>query len=93
MKLVHKKVLELKQKYPQFDFIAVNLNDKENVWKATLNSNNFNGIKQYHCVNFEDLRAKWAITKIHRTIVVDKDKKIINAFTNIFDANFEDNLK
>jgi hypothetical protein len=93
MKLVHKKVLELKQKYPQFDFIAVNLNDKENVWKATLNSNNFSSIKQYHCVNFEDLRAKWAITKIHRTIVVDKDKKIINAFTNIFDANFEDNLK
>lgn len=93
MKLVHRKVLELKRKYPYFDFIAINLNDKENIWKATLNSNNFNSVKQYHCVNFEDLRAKWAITKIHRTIVVDKDKKIINAFTNIFDANFEDNLK
>jgi len=93
MKLVHKKVLELKRKYPHFDFIAINLNDKENLWKATVNSNNFNILKQYHCVNFEDIRAKWAITKIHRTIVVDKDKKIINAFTNIFDANFEDNLK
>ena len=93
MILVHKKVVELKKKYPNFDFIAINLNDNESKWKATLNENNFSGIKQYHCINFEDLRGKWAITKIHRTIVVNKNRKIINAFTNIFNANFEDNLK
>ena len=93
MKLVHRKVIELKKKYPNFDFIAINLNDKESEWKFTLKENNLDMIKQYHCINFEDLRGKWAITKIHRTIVVDKDRKIINAFTNIFDANFEDNLK
>lgn len=89
----HKKVIEFKKKYPEFDFIAINLNDKEQKWKETLSKYNFKGIKEYHCIDFEDIRAKWAITKIHRTIVVDKDKKIINAFTNVFDVNFEDNLK
>lgn len=93
MILVHKKVIELKKKYPNFDFIAINLNDKESVWKETLSKYNFEGIKELHCTNFEDLRNKWAITKIHRTIVVNKNKKIINAFSNIFDDNFEDNLK
>jgi hypothetical protein len=93
MKLVHKKVLELKKKYPQYHFIGVNINDKESKWRTTLFSNKLNILKQYHCVDFEDLREKWAITKIHRTIVVNKDKKIINAFTNIFDVNFEENLK
>ena len=93
MTLVHKKVIELKKKYPNFEFIAININDKESNWKEQLSKFNFNGIKELHCIKFEDLRDKWAITKIHRTIIVDKDKKIINAFSNIFDANFENNLK
>lgn len=93
MTSVHKKVIDLQKKYPNYDFIAINLNDKEAKWKEVLSKYNFNGIKELHCVNFEDLRSKWAITKIHRTIIVDKNKKIINAFSNIFDVNFEDNLK
>lgn len=90
---VHKKVIDFKKKYPEFDFIAINLHDKEHKWKETLSNYDFNGIQQYHCANFEDLRAKWAITKIYRTIVVNKDKKIINAFTGIFEVDFEENLK
>jgi len=89
----HKKVMEFKKRHPEYDFVAINLNDREDKWKEMLSNFKFDNIKEYHCIDFEDLRAKWAITKIHRTIVVGKDKKIINAFTNVFDLHFEENLK
>ncbi len=90
---VHKKIIAFKKTHPNFDFIGININDNLSDWKQVLSEYHFDGIKEYHCIDFEDLSAKWAITKIHRTIVVGKDKKIINAFTNVFDVHFEDNLK
>ena len=89
----HKKVMDFKKKHPDYDFVGINLNDRVGNWKDFLAKYRFDNIREYHCADFEDLRAKWAITKIHRTIVVGKDKKIINAFTNIFDVHFEENLK
>jgi hypothetical protein len=70
----------------------VNLDKHEN-WKKSLSKYNFKDVKEYCCADFEDIKAKWAITKIYRTIVVNEDKSIKNAFTNIFDVTFEENLK
>lgn len=91
--LVHRKIDEFKRKYPNYNFIAINLNDSNNAWLATLAKNKFDNSNEYKCTNFEAIKATWAITKIHRTIVVNADKKIKNAFTNVFDVHFEDNLK
>jgi len=90
---VHKKVIAFKKKYPNFQFIAINLNDTQEEWKDMLSNYNFNGIIELRCANFEDIKTKWAINKIHRTIVLNNNGKIKNAFTNIFDVNFENNLK
>lgn len=89
----HKKVLDFKKKYPDYKFIAVNLDEDTEKWQKLLSNFKFDGIVEVKCDDFEDLKAKWAITKIHRTIVVDANGKIKNAFTNIFDSQFEDNLK
>ena len=90
---VHKKVLAFKRKYPKYQFIAINLNDTQEEWKDMLSNYNFSGITELRCANFEDLKTKWAINKINRTIILDDNGRIKNAFTNIFDVNFEDNLK
>ena len=90
---VHKKVLDLKKKYPDYQFIAVSLDNDQQKWQKTLSKYNFPGIVEVRTNNFQDLKAKWAITKVHRTIVLNADETIKNAFTNIFDLNFEDNLK
>ena len=89
---VHKKIMEFKKVYPNYQFIAVNLDKNEN-WKKSLSKYNFKDVKEYRCADFEDIKAKWAITKIYRTIVVNGDQSIKNAFTNIFDVKFVDNLK
>ena len=89
----HKKVIAFKNKFPNYNFIAVNINDSEEKWKKTLASYNFNGIKELHCSDFENLKEKWAINKIYRAIILDENGKIKNAFANIFDSQFEESLK
>ncbi|GEP52452.1 hypothetical protein FNO01nite_31240 [Flavobacterium noncentrifugens] len=89
----NKKVLALKKKYPDYQFIAINLDNDQAEWNNLLSKYNFDEILQLRAADFQDLKAKWAITKVHRTIVVNADGTIKNAFTNLFDLNFEDNLK
>lgn len=90
---VHKKIVNYKKQYPNYQFIAINLNDSEEQWKKILSSYKFVGTTELHASDFENIKYKWAINKIHRTIILDKNGKIKNAFANIFDSQFEDNLK
>jgi peroxiredoxin len=89
----HKKVLDFKLTHPDYQFIAINLDEDQSKWTALLSKYKFDGINEFRCKNFEDLKSKWAITKVHRTIVLNADKTINNAFANLFDVNFEENLK
>jgi hypothetical protein len=89
----HKKVLALKAKYPNYNFIAINLDSDTNKWKELLPKYKFDGITELHCANFDDIKNKWAITKVHRTLIINADKTIKNGFTNLFDVHFEEDLK
>ncbi len=93
LEAVHLKIMTLKSKFPQYNFVAVNVNDSEEDWKATLDNYKFKGITEVHCSNFEMIKNKWAINKIHRTIILDNKGVIKNAFADIFDSKFEENLK
>lgn len=89
----HKKIVALQSKYPDYQFIAINLDKDQNEWDTILSKYKFDGITELRSNDFEDLKAKWAIMKVHRTIILNNDGKIKTAFTNIFDVNFENNLK
>jgi hypothetical protein len=89
----HRKVIELQNKYPNYEFIAINVNDTNFNWEKGLKKYNFEGIKELHAVDFETIRQQWVITKIHRIIILNADGTIKNGFANLFDVNFEQNLK
>ena len=89
----HKKVMELQSKYPNYEFIAINVNDTNLNWENGLKKYSFEGIKELHAVDFETIRKNWVITKIHRIIILNADGTIKNGFANLFDVNFELNLK
>jgi peroxiredoxin len=92
MLAAHKKILALKLKHPDYQFIGINLDKDQKLWKSKVEQLNHNGIIEYRCTNFEDLKANWAIMKVHRTIILDQNGHIKNAFTNLFDVNFEKEL-
>ncbi|WP_291103909.1 MULTISPECIES: TlpA family protein disulfide reductase [unclassified Flavobacterium] len=89
----HKKAIAFKLRHPDYQFIAINLDANQTKWKELLSKYKFGDIQEYRCNNFENLRAKWAITKINRTIILNKNEIINNAFANLFETNFEDFLK
>lgn len=89
----HKKALEFKKKYPNYDFIAININDADSKWRNALKKYNLNVFKEVHSTDFEEIRKQWVITKVHRVIVLNTDGTVKNGFANFFDVHFEQNLQ
>lgn len=92
LELSHKRAFELQKKYPNLNFVGVNIHDEPEEWKKVLTNYNFS-ITELHSNNFEEIKQKWVITKIHRAILLNEDGSIKNAFINLFDAQVEDYLK
>ena len=89
----HKKVLAFKLEHPEYQYIAVNLDEDQKSWINLLDNYKFEGIQEYRCANFEEVKNKWAITKIHRALILEDKGKIKDAFANLFEVKFEDKLK
>ena len=90
---VHKKVMDLKAKYPSYTFIAINVDDNQAKWTNALSNYKFDNVTELRVKDFEELKEKWVITKIHRAIITNADSTINNGFVNLFDVKFADNLK
>lgn len=88
----HKKIIDFRKKHPEYQFVGINLNDTQEEWKGIMAKYKFGGVTELRCTDFEDLKSKWVITKIHRTIILGDKGLIKNAFTNIFELNFEEEL-
>jgi hypothetical protein len=89
---VHKKVIAFKEKYPNINFIAINIDDTYEEWNNKLNDFDHKNIIEIHAVNSEAIKEKWVIYKIHRSMILNANGTIKNAFVNLFDVNFEKNL-
>jgi hypothetical protein len=88
---VYKRVEELKAVHPNVNFIAINV-DKDAEWKKVMAKNPFLHGEQLRAVDYHELKDKWVFTVISRTIILNPDVTIKNAFTNLSDAKFEENL-
>ena len=93
MAIAHQKINDLKTKYPKYNFIAINIDDTPANWNNALKKYKLNVDDELHASNFEAIRNKWVITKIHRIIILNADGTIKNGFANLFDVNFENNLQ
>ena len=89
----HKRVLDLQKKYPNYDFISICVDENHSKWVSTLKNYKFEGIREYRVNQFEDIKDQWVLNKIHRTMVLNADGTINNAFVSLFDVNFESHLK
>jgi hypothetical protein len=89
----HKRVIELEKKHPDYDFISICVDNSQIKWQSVLKNYNFPEIREYRVKDFEDVKVNWVVNKIHRTIVVNADGTINNAFVSLFDVNFESHLK
>lgn len=89
----HYKLKELKEKYPEIKFIAINV-DQYGLSKSkkTLEGNQFDKSYEYQFKNPKEASEILAIHPMTKTFIIDKNKKIVNSNTNIFSIYFEDQL-
>ncbi|MCB0446273.1 MAG: hypothetical protein KDD03_01960 [Gelidibacter sp.] len=94
MRNSHYKVNALKTKYPQFDFIGININDDDNShWKSTLTLNKLPVTNEYQFKEPNDAMNALAINSVNKSILVNKDSKIINPNALLFSSEFEEQLE
>ena len=90
----HFKSQDLAKKYPNINFIAININDNDNrYWKKTLNEFKFSTNNEYQFSNPAEGKQTLSVNTIYKMIVVDKDMRIVDAYYNMFQPRFEDVLK
>ncbi len=89
----HLKINELKVKYPEVKFIAINIDDYGlEKSKKSLKNNRFSCHNEYYFKNPEASIETFAIHPMTKTMIIDKDKKIVNSNTNMFSNKFEEQL-
>ena len=89
----HKKVDELKLKYPEIDFIAINVNNNDvKLWRNIIKQYRYNANDEYLFANPREAKHKLAIYPINKVMIVDKKGRIVNAHTSMFNIRFEEEL-
>lgn len=89
----HYKVNTLKSKFPEVDFIAININDDDKLhWKKTIGKHKFNTSNEYQFLEPKESMKLLAINTVNKSILVDKDARIINSNAMIITSEFEEEL-
>src|SRR5690554_5161902 len=91
-KNVHAKVDELKEKYPEFDFIAVSTDDRSEMWLQTLSRNSYTNNYEYRFKETDHALENLVINTINKVLIVDENGIIIDNHTNLFRTQFEEQL-
>lgn len=89
----HKKVDELKEKYPEVSFIGINANNENReIWLKTIKKYRLAEDREYLFKFPKEANQALAIYPINKVIIVNKEGLIENAHTNMFSINFEEEL-
>jgi hypothetical protein len=89
---VHSKADELKVKYPEFDFIAINTNADKDSWKQIINRHGFNKDKEFRFHDPSKAMEHLIVNTVNKAMIIDENAKIIDNHTNMFSVRFEEQL-
>jgi len=89
----HNKLKELKTKYPEVTFVTINI-DQTNLETSRkfIEGHGFKNTSEFKFKSPKEGKDALAIYPMTKTILVDENKKIVNANTNIFSMQFEEQL-
>ncbi|MEZ4792112.1 MAG: thioredoxin-like domain-containing protein [Gelidibacter sp.] len=94
MRNTYYKVKSLKSKYPEVDFVAININDDDRThWKNTVNQYKFSPNNEYQFQNPTEAMNQLAINSVNKSILVNGEGTIINSNAMIYTSEFEEELE
>lgn len=90
----HYIVAELKSKFPQMDFISINVNDNDDkFWKNIIGNYNFPTINEFKFKDSKIARKTLAVNYLNKAIIVDENSIILHPNANIFSSDFHEILE
>ncbi len=90
----HYMMRSLKARYPEVDFIAININDMDsNSWKKTLNLLKYPTQNEYMFKNPNEAVQTFAIAVAHKVILTDANGIIYNSNANLLSDNIDDEIE
>ena len=91
-KKLHNRAMELKAKYPAFDFIAINSDENFKTWKRIVKQNNFNPSSEYQFNDKVEAQQTLVLNLMTKAIIVDGDGKILDGNSNLLSNTIEEEL-
>jgi len=91
-KSVHTRASELRSKFPEFNFIGVNIDDHFKKWRRIVTSSGYNFQYEYQFDSFDEAKEKLLLNNVKKTMIVDGNGMIINGNTNLFGLDIEQQL-
>ncbi len=90
----HYKVEKLKQRFPEINFVSININANDDVfWRKIINKYNFPIEDEYRFMNPKKALKMLAVNYVNKAIVVGADGKILNPNVNLFKTSLEKELE
>lgn len=89
---IHTRASELRAKYPEFDFIGVNVDDHFKKWRRIINSSGYNTQYEYQFDDFDDAEMKLLVNTANKSIIVDAKGVILNGNSQIYGLEIEQEL-
>ncbi|MFT4698818.1 MAG: hypothetical protein ACI9SJ_001975 [Flavobacteriaceae bacterium] len=92
-KEAHTRAVLLRNKYPNFNFLAINTDKQYNNWISIVNKFEYNPSFEFQFENIEEAEKKLVINSINKAFIVNKDGTIIDGNTNLFNPKIGAILK
>jgi len=89
---IHTRANELKAKFPEYDFIGINIDIHFKKWLKVVKNSGFNPLMEYQVENIDVAELKLVIDSVNKAIIVDDEGTILNGNTNIFNYSIEAEL-
>ncbi|MGS2725944.1 TlpA family protein disulfide reductase [Psychroserpens sp. BH13MA-6] len=90
----HYMMRSLKSRYPDMEFIAININDFDlDSWKKTLSLLKFPTENEYIFKNPKEAIRLFAIARSHKVMIVDKKGYIMKANANLFSEQMTEDIE
>ena len=83
MENMSKRVLELSQKKPNYNFVGINVQTNDDEWKVLTQTAGFNNSNQYRADNFEELTKALIVYPLNKCIITENEM-IVDAFGDMY---------
>lgn len=91
-RVIHNHASELKSKYPEFHFIAINTDDHFRQWRSQVNKEGYKHSEEFQFDDVTLAEKTLVLANLDKAIIIKKDKTILDGNTNMFNSGFEQQL-